>query len=111
MVKINNEKLDDILLDLGHTDSVKGTEYIRRAVALYKRDMSITKELYPAIAAQMDTTDARVERAIRHSIEAAWMRNTGDVCLRYFGNTVDPNRGKPTNSEYIARLARLCREN
>ena len=108
---VNMEKLDEMLLELGHTDSVRGTEYIRCAVELYVRDMSITKELYPAIAALMDTTGPRVERAIRHSIEAAWMRNTGEVCLRYFGNTVDPNRGKPTNSEYIARLARLCREN
>ena len=34
----------------------------------------ITKELYPKVAAAFDTSDTKVERAIRHAIEVAWTR-------------------------------------
>ena len=109
---ISEQKLDNLLLELGHDDFNRGTSYIREGVKHFdagKRMM--TKELYPAIAKAHGTTPARVERMMRHSIEKAWGRNSFDVQLRYFGQSVDPNRGKPTVGEYLARVARLCHEN
>jgi two-component system response regulator (stage 0 sporulation protein A) len=66
---------------------------------------AITKELYPAVAAKYDTTPSRVERAIRHAIEVAWNRGNLDAITRLFGYTVSHDRGKPTNSEFIAMIA------
>lgn len=108
---INEAKLDNVLLELGHDDFNRGTAYIRAGVKLYeggKRMM--TKELYPAIAKAHGTSGSRVERLIRHSVEKAWARNDWETQLRYFGHSVDPDNGKPTNGEYIARLAAICRE-
>ena len=103
------ERLDRLMISCGLRDSLIGSEYIRMAVDIYAPQMSITKELYPAIAAAANTTPSRVERAIRHAIETGFERCGWDNdVLEMFGNTVDPNRGKPTNSELIARLARLC---
>ena len=66
---------------------------------------SVTKILYPAVAKQYKTTSSRVERAIRHAIEVAWDRGDVDVLYSYFGYTIQNNRGKPTNSEFIAMIA------
>ena len=66
---------------------------------------SVTKRLYPEVARRFNTTSSRVERAIRHSIEVAWDRGDLDTLNHYFGYTVNNNRGKPTNSEFIAMIA------
>ena len=71
---------------------------------------NITFGLYPQIAAKFDTTASRVERGIRPLIEVTWTRADMDILCGYFGNTVSPDRGKPTNSEFIARIANVVRQ-
>ena len=66
---------------------------------------AVTKELYPSIAKKFNTTPSRVERAIRHAIEVAWRRGNMETLEHVFGNTISANRGKPTNSEFIALIA------
>ena len=66
---------------------------------------AITKELYPMIAKRFNTTSSRVERAIRHAIEVAWSRGKIDTINSLFGYTIHNNKGKPTNSEFIAMIA------
>ena len=66
---------------------------------------SVTKILYPTVAKKYQTTTSRVERAIRHAIEVAWDRGDVEVLNSYFGYTIQINRGKPTNSEFIAMIA------
>jgi two-component system response regulator (stage 0 sporulation protein A) len=66
---------------------------------------SVTKILYPTVAKKYQTTTSRVERAIRHAIEVAWDRGDVEVLNSYFGYTIQVNRGKPTNSEFIAMIA------
>ncbi|MBQ8900296.1 MAG: sporulation initiation factor Spo0A C-terminal domain-containing protein [Akkermansia sp.] len=108
---INEQKLDNVLLTCGLRDNLLGTDYTRRAVRLYRPGMSITKELYPAIAAAASTSPSRVERAIRHAIESGFDRSGyTDEMLTMFGNTIDPATGKLTNGEFVARVARICRE-
>ena len=51
-----------------------------------------------------------MERGIRHLIEVTWTRGDMDVLCRYFGNTVSPDRGKPTNGEFIARLTNVVQQ-
>ena len=65
----------------------------------------ITKQLYPDIALKYNTTPSRVERAIRHAIEVAWGRGDQQVVENIFGYTVSADKGKPTNSEFIAMIA------
>ncbi|MBR4153908.1 MAG: sporulation initiation factor Spo0A C-terminal domain-containing protein, partial [Paludibacteraceae bacterium] len=65
----------------------------------------ITKQLYPEIANSYSTTSSRVERAIRHAIEVAWVRGKPETMNNVFGYTVHTGKGKPTNSEFIAMVA------
>lgn len=103
-----------ILLDLGAPDHLLGHPYVVEAILLTLEDgmyiHNITFGLYPQLAATFDTTAARVERAIRHLVEVVWARGDLDTLQRYFGNTVGPERGKPTNSEFIARLVNVARQ-
>lgn len=109
---INEEKMDNVLLELGHDDFNRGTAYIRQALRCYDcGGRMMTKEIYPAVARAAGSTSARVERCMRHAIEKAWSRGSIEAQRKWFGYSIDPERGTPTVGEYVARLARICREN
>lgn len=94
---------------IGIPAHVKGYQYIRDAILMVVEDVSllgaVTKELYPGIAKKFDTAPSRVERGIRHAIELAWERGHTDTLKRIFGYSMNIERQKPTNSEFIALLA------
>lgn len=98
-----------LLHGLGVPSHIKGYQYIREGVLLMyeKPDIvgAITKELYPEIANKFDTTVSRVERAIRHAIEVSWNRGDIDLMEEIFGHSVDYDRAKPTNSEFIVTVS------
>ncbi len=101
--------ITNILHELGVPSHIKGYQYIREGISIiYKRpDVigGITKELYPEIADRYDTTVSRVERAIRHAIEVSWNRGNWDLMEEIFGHSVDIDKAKPTNSEFIVTIA------
>lgn len=101
--------ISNMMRDIGVPAHIKGYQYLRTSIMLCINDSemlsSVTKLLYPSVAKQYDTTPSRVERAIRHAIEVAWDRGDVDVLSSYFGYTIQSERGKPTNSEFIAMIA------
>ncbi len=98
-----------IIHQIGVPAHIKGYQYLRTAILMTIEDNdiinSVTKVLYPSVAKKYSTTTSRVERAIRHAIEVAWDRGDIDTLNSYFGYTIQNNRGKPTNSEFIAMIA------
>lgn len=98
-----------ILHELGIPSHIKGYQYIREGIGIiYERPETIggiTKELYPELAKKFDTTVSRVERAIRHAIEVSWNRGSWDLMEDIFGHSVDIDKAKPTNSEFIVTIA------
>ena len=98
-----------ILHELGVPSHIKGYQYIREGIMmLYERPEvigGITKELYPEVASKYDTTVSRVERAIRHAIEVSWNRGNWQLMEDIFGHSVDIDKAKPTNSEFIVTVA------
>lgn len=99
----------NVIHEVGVPAHIKGYQYLREAIMMVIRDTEvinqITKQLYPEIAGKYHTTPSRVERAIRHAIEVAWGRGEQGTVENIFGYTVSANRGKPTNSEFIAMIA------
>jgi two-component system, response regulator, stage 0 sporulation protein A len=102
-------KVTNILHQIGVPAHIRGYHYMREAIIMAVEDNDvlnyITKELYPSIAKKCNTTSSRVERAIRHAIEVAWSRGQVEAIDNLFGYTVSNNKGKPTNSEFIALIA------
>lgn len=98
-----------VLHELGIPSHIKGYQYIREAVGIIFEHPEtiggITKELYPELAAKFDTTVSRVERAIRHAIEVSWNRGNWSLMEEIFGHSVDIDKAKPTNSEFIVTIA------
>ncbi len=120
--EIQKEKVDekeiikyisDTIIALGIPASLNGYNYIKEALKLTVFDIErldkITGRLYPDIAKKYNTTSSRVERSIRHAIEVAWSR--GDIKLLddIFGYTIDCEKGRPTNSEFIALISEKIR--
>lgn len=99
----------NMIHSVGVPANIKGYQYLRDAIilAMCESDLinAVTKQLYPRVAANHNTSPSRVERAIRHAIEVACVRGNDEVLYRLFGYTVNNSKGKPTNSEFIAMIA------
>lgn len=104
----------DLLLELGAPDHLVGHPYAIQAILLTVQDRTyidnITFRLYPQLADMFDTNVARIERSIRHFIEVTWSRGSWEILNRYFGNIVKSGKGKPTNGEFIARMANVVKQ-
>ena len=116
-INIDNNKRENnlealvtnVIHEVGVPAHIKGYQYLRDGIIMGIEDTQvlnqITKQLYPDLAKKYKTTPSRVERAIRHAIEVAWNRGQLEVVESIFGYTINANKGKPTNSEFIAMIA------
>lgn len=102
-------EISELLHNLGVPSNILGYKYAREAVKFVCSNDSgisfITKEIYPCIASKFNSNSSRVERAIRHAIEVSWERGDLDLIEALFGHSIDYDRSKPTNSEFINTLA------
>lgn len=105
--------ISDFMLELGIPAHLRGYQYLRSAVEMCVEDMelvgSVTKLLYPDLARLYQTTDTKIERAIRNAIEVSWERGNCELFEELFGYCNSPDYTRPTNSEYIAVVADYIR--
>jgi two-component system response regulator (stage 0 sporulation protein A) len=111
---VRNSRILDHFQELGMPGNLKGRKYLAYLLDLLipspcLLDM-LTLRLYPAAAERFSTTPAAVERCIRHAIEATWSRGDMSALERLFGLSIDPDRGKPTNREFLAMSAQHLRQ-
>ena len=104
-----DEKIANLFISVGIPAHIKGYQFLREAIKITVDDPeiinSITKRLYPSIAAVFNTTPSKVERAIRHAIEVAWNRGKIENINNIFGMKIYSANEKPTNGEFIALVA------
>jgi len=102
-------KITQLLHNLGIPSHIKGYVYIRESISIMLNNPEIvggiTKEIYPEVAKKFNSTSSRVERAIRHAIEISWNRGDYEIMEEIFGHSVDYDKAKPTNSEFISTIA------
>ena len=111
------EDIEDIihqyLMEMAANPALMGYKYVVYGIQQVMNNPSlidnITSGLYPVIARKFDTSPARVERAIRHSIEYMWENGDLDTLISYFGYTAKSESGKPTNSNFMARIALIVK--
>ncbi|MBO5973967.1 MAG: sporulation transcription factor Spo0A [Clostridia bacterium] len=102
-------QVTNIMHRIGVPAHITGYHFLRAAILIAVNDdnklTSVTKVLYPEVAKQFNTSASRVERAMRHAVEVAWDRGDVEVLSGFFGYTVNSQKGKPTNSEFISLIA------
>lgn len=105
--------ISDFMLELGIPAHLRGYQFLRSALEMCVNDMelvgSVTKLLYPDLAKMYQTTDTKIERAIRNAIEVSWERGNCELFEELFGYCNSPEYTRPTNSEYIAVVADYIR--
>lgn len=99
--------VSNVLLALRIPTKLRGYVCAREAILYLMRTpgMSVTKELYPAVAALCDGTPAQVERAIRGAIQAGWISGDTEVWSRFFNRGADGTIPRPSNAAFLSRIA------
>jgi two-component system response regulator (stage 0 sporulation protein A) len=99
----------DLLREIGVPANSRGYRCLRAAIMISIDNLDllhfVTRQLYPSIAQQLDTTPSSVERAIRHAIGIVWEHGNIAELERLFGYSVSARKKKPSNSEFIALIA------
>ena len=102
-----------VLKYIGIAQDLLGYEYIKHAVDLILKDRkhidSVTKELYPELAKKFKATPSRVERAIRHAVESCFNHIDQDIIEFMFGNSISVDKGRPTNTHFLAAIVEAVR--
>ena len=97
----------NVLRTLGVPTKLNGYSYMREAVLILAQDpeQTVTKELYPAVAARCGCASTNVERSIRSAIESTWKKRDERVWRQYFPPAGDGVCRRPTNAEFLTRIA------
>ena len=106
-------RVSRLLSEVGVPANLLGCAYLRTGLTLLLQQpalgRTITRSLYPRIAAQHDTTVRCVERAIRHAIAQTFARSGGMGYRAALGRLASPVGERPTNSEFLAQAAEQLR--
>lgn len=102
-----NNYVSNLLLQFRARAKLKGFRYLREAIVLMAEDpeQAITKELYTKVASLFNTGYKQVERCIRTAIEEAWEVRDEHLWRMYFSPGPDGILERPSNAEFICRLA------
>ena len=108
--KLEN-RIAEIVQKLGVPPHIKGYAYIRESIKMIYENPEvldkITKVLYPTIAEKFKTTPTRVERAIRHAVQVAWLTKQDNETIEKMFSIL--HKDKPTNSQFVATIVERLR--
>lgn len=107
-IKNYEKEIYNLLKEIGIEMKHVGYRYIQTAILICIKDPNklkrVTIELYPTIAEMFQTTPSKVESGIRRTIDKMYDVGNYEKLNRIFGNKISPNKGKPSNSEFIAEI-------
>lgn len=92
---------------IGMNKRLKGYSYALNAIneALKLNDFININHIYDKVGYKFLANSVNVERNIRYAIENTWEQGNVKEIDKLFGYTVDREKGKPTNSEFIFLIA------
>ncbi len=98
-----DKTITTLLHELGVPSHIKGYQYIKEGIKILYKDIK-ENNIYERIAESFSTSISKIERNIRHAIEISWNRGNWDLMIEIFGNSIDIEKGKPTNIEYMITI-------
>lgn len=100
-----------VLLELGIPTQDMGFDCLKNAIILtYDKPIQVlAKGLYPTVGQHYtpEVGEYQVEQAIRSAITKAWADRDESVWSYYFPPEANGKAKKPTNAEFITRIARF----
>ena len=96
------------LMELCVPTKCVGFEFLKKAIELQSKDptRALRKDIYLEIALHYkQSSEELVEQAIRDAIKMAWRRGSKEAWEWYFSYDGRAVSNKPTNSEFISRIA------
>ena len=99
-----------VLMELGVPTKCVGFEFLKKAIELQRKDptRTLAKDIYLEISlCYKQNSELLVEHAIREAIKMAWQYGSRQAWDWYFIYEGRPVTNKPTNSEFISRIARI----
>lgn len=100
----NIVKAKKYLLALGFAPNLKGYKLLASLIEAAldgAQILPLKYSGYKLLSEKFDVDVASVEKDIQNAISAAWLRGDIDVLYREFGETLDENKGKPTNKQFV----------
>ena len=111
---ITTEHANLVLKEFGVPSHIKGHRYIKHALIVISENPEaldhITPVIYPAVAKHFGVSWESVERCIRHAVIVAMNRLYPEAIAELFGNTIDCDRGTPSNRHFIATIVERLEE-
>ena len=105
----------NMMNEAGVPTVMSGYQHLREAIIIVAMEPeylnSITGKLYPYVAKKFKTSAVNIERSIRHAVEATWTKGNMEFLQEIFGYTISAEKGKTTNTEFIAMLVEKIRVN
>lgn len=103
--------ISNMLMDLNIPSKRRGFVYLEQCIRLYLEQpgRALTKAIYPDLAREYFTQPEAVERAIRQVIHESWDKRNDQMWRLYFCPGKEGIIPRPTNAEFISRLAERYR--
>lgn len=99
------------LTALGLPDALRANAFLPQLAAACALHPALLEDLtgraYALAGRLCGWSPSRVERSLRLAIEHTWARAPLSALEQGFGDPIDPERGKPTNREFLQGLARM----
>jgi hypothetical protein len=99
--------VSSMLMELNIPSKRRGFVYLEKGIRQYLQQpgQALTKTIYPELAREHFTQPEAVERAIRQVIHESWEKRDDRVWRMYFSSGREGIIPRPTNAEFISRLA------
>lgn len=112
LVKTDELKIKNYLLKLGFQPNLKGYHLLAKLLEYAKNGVEILPLKYFGyvnLSRDFGIDAGSIEKDIQNAISSAWLRGDVDILYKEFGETLDENKGKPTNKQFVlTALERLA---
>ncbi len=97
-------KVKTYLLKLGFQPNLKGYQLLSRLIEIALEGRAILPlkyNGYKLLSQEFLVDVSSIEKDIQNAISSAWLRGDVDELYKEFGETLDENKGKPTNKQFV----------
>ena len=108
------ENVSNYLLKLGFSPNKMGYRYLHELISMgldSEKILPLKHNGYKVLSKKHLKSVETIEKDIQNAISIAWLKGNVDIIYEEFGETIDVDRGKPSNKQFImTAIIKLERE-